>query len=143
MSYIASVDGFLWRGSRPDPSEFAGIKAKFPWVISLEGTAEDKKEAVELFPSKLVSNPISFWEIYFTGISQKELLYIIAQIKEAPTPVLVHCQHGQDRTGLVVAAYRVLVCGWTKVAAMKEAVHLGYRNYLNHGLNETWEAFEP
>jgi uncharacterized protein (TIGR01244 family) len=35
-------------------------------------------------------------------------------------PVLVHCQHGADRTGLMCAIYRVAVQGWTKDEALKE-----------------------
>jgi protein tyrosine/serine phosphatase len=35
-------------------------------------------------------------------------------------PVLLHCQHGADRTGLVMALYRVLYEGWTKEAGLAE-----------------------
>jgi protein tyrosine phosphatase (PTP) superfamily phosphohydrolase (DUF442 family) len=35
------------------------------------------------------------------------------------TPVLVHCQHGSDRTGTMVALYRIAVQGWTKEAAIR------------------------
>jgi protein tyrosine phosphatase (PTP) superfamily phosphohydrolase (DUF442 family) len=44
-------------------------------------------------------------------------------------PVLVHCQEGRDRTGLVVAAYRVLYQGWTREEAVAEM-----RAYGNHPL---------
>jgi protein tyrosine phosphatase (PTP) superfamily phosphohydrolase (DUF442 family) len=36
------------------------------------------------------------------------------------TPVFVHCYHGADRTGLVCAVYRIVVCGWTKDEAIRE-----------------------
>ncbi len=35
-------------------------------------------------------------------------------------PMFVHCQHGADRTGTMVAAYRVVVQGWTKESAVRE-----------------------
>jgi protein tyrosine/serine phosphatase len=38
----------------------------------------------------------------------------------ARTPVLLHCQHGADRTGALSAAYRIVVQGWTKEAAVQE-----------------------
>lgn len=41
-------------------------------------------------------------------------------------PVLVHCWRGQHRTGLVVACYRVRVCGWTADAALREAREFGF-----------------
>lgn len=41
-------------------------------------------------------------------------------------PVLVHCQHGADRTGTMVALYRVAVQGWLKENAIKEMSEGGY-----------------
>ena len=41
-------------------------------------------------------------------------------------PVLVHCAHGEERTGAVIAAYRVVAQGWDPAAAEKEAVDLGF-----------------
>lgn len=42
------------------------------------------------------------------------------------TPVLVHCQHGADRTGTMCAVYRVAVQGWTKEEAIREMTGGGY-----------------
>jgi len=41
-------------------------------------------------------------------------------------PVLLHCQHGADRTGLVSAMYRMVVQGWSKAQAVDEMLHGGY-----------------
>jgi len=138
----SQVDDKLWRGQRPQESEFADIKKFFKTVISLEGIKEDLKEADELSPVCLISKPITFEEIYFTGISQLYLSNILEAIRGEETPVLVHCEHGEDRTGLVVACYRVQVCEWTKEVAFAEALKYGYRNWLNFGLNKTWKDFQ-
>jgi protein tyrosine/serine phosphatase len=42
------------------------------------------------------------------------------------TPAFVHCQRGADRTGFMVAIYRVAVCGWSKESAIDEMTHGGY-----------------
>jgi protein tyrosine/serine phosphatase len=39
---------------------------------------------------------------------------------------LVHCQHGKDRTGGIVAVWRILYQGWTKEAAIREMKEGGY-----------------
>jgi protein tyrosine/serine phosphatase len=52
---------------------------------------------------------------------------------------LVHCTHGQDRTGLVIGTYRALMLKWTKDEAYKEMLLRGFHPEL-HGLHETWEG---
>jgi protein tyrosine/serine phosphatase len=53
-------------------------------------------------------------------------------------PWLVHCTQGVDRTGLVVACYRVLR-GWKADDALSEWVHLGSHGY--RGLLDAWQRF--
>jgi len=45
---------------------------------------------------------------------------------EATGPVVLHCQHGADRTGLIAAMYRIVYQGWTRDAALDELLHGGY-----------------
>lgn len=51
----------------------------------------------------------------------------------ARQPVLVHCQHGADRTGTMCAIYRIVVQGWTKEEAVREMREGGY------GFHEIWK----
>lgn len=55
----------------------------------------------------------------------------------ARTPVLVHCQHGADRTGTMSAMYRVAVQGWTKEEALREMTEGGY------GFHSIWKNLPP
>ena len=41
-------------------------------------------------------------------------------------PVFVHCQRGADRTGMMCAMYRIVVCGWTKPEAIDEMKNGGF-----------------
>lgn len=47
------------------------------------------------------------------------------RIATTPTlqPVLVHCLHGSDRTGTMVAIYRIAYQGWTKAQATDEMIN--------------------
>lgn len=56
--------------------------------------------------------------------------------------VLVHCTHGQDRTGLVIGQFRVLSDSWTKEQAYHEMVAYGFHPLLR-GLHDYWEGWSP
>lgn len=45
-------------------------------------------------------------------------------------PVYVHCQHGRDRTGLVIGLYRTNFEGWNRNHAWAEMIDRGYRPVL-------------
>jgi len=53
-------------------------------------------------------------------------------------PVLVHCMHGADRTGLFVAAYRVVVEGWSKEDAIGEMTGPSFGFHSILGNLVTW-----
>jgi len=55
---------------------------------------------------------------------------------------LVHCTHGQDRTGYLIGRYRVNSDGWSKNDAYTEMLKYGFHPEL-HGLHEAWEEFTP
>lgn len=59
-------------------------------------------------------------------VSADELRRAVASISNGEGQVLVHCWHGSDRTGAVVAAYRILEQGWSKEDAIREFLHGGY-----------------
>jgi len=48
-------------------------------------------------------------------------------------PLLVHCKHGSDRTGMMIAIYRIAVQGWEKEAAVDEMTNGGY------GFHALWQ----
>lgn len=55
---------------------------------------------------------------------------------------LVHCTHGQDRTGFVVGNYRVQHDGWSKTRAFDEMLAHEFHAALR-GLHDAWEAIRP
>ncbi len=51
---------------------------------------------------------------------------IVEMVMAAEKPVLVHCLYGKDRTGLVIAAFRMLKHGWSLEQAYDEMVGYGH-----------------
>jgi protein tyrosine/serine phosphatase len=133
----------VWRGPRPKQVDYPTIARQFKTIISLEGTYEDAIEEAAMPDVHFIEWPISVWEIEFKGISQGEVEKTLDLIQAAEKPLLVHCEYGEDRTGLVIAAFRVRFCSWSKESAWSETKDFGYRGWpFNHGLNKTWKGFQ-
>ncbi|OIQ67634.1 hypothetical protein GALL_507870 [mine drainage metagenome] len=44
--------------------------------------------------------------------------------------MLIHCTHGADRTGTVIALWRIIYQGWSREAALAEMTQGGFGFYL-------------
>ncbi|MDR2215719.1 MAG: dual specificity protein phosphatase family protein [Nevskiaceae bacterium] len=76
------------------------------------------------FPDvKLVRIPMDTW-----SIRDDQIVAALRAIESARKdgPVLIHCQHGADRTGVVSAMYRIIEQGWTPEQALSELRDGGY-----------------
>jgi len=60
----------------------------------------------------------------------------------ASQPVFVHCQHGADRTGMMVASYRVVEQGWTTEQATEELPRFGFHEVWD-GIREFLAKLDP
>ncbi len=70
---------------------------------------------------KLVRVKINTW-----NMDEEDIFDGLREILNARGPFLVHCQHGADRTGTLMAAYRMVVQGWPPKAAIEELAEGGY-----------------
>lgn len=60
----------------------------------------------------------------------KVFAQFIQIIRENPgKKIFVHCRLGDDRTGMMIAAYRMAVDGWTAKEAMQEMDAFGYKTF--------------
>ena len=60
------------------------------------------------------------------ALTEADLAAALVLLRDAPKPVLGHCWHGSDRTGAVIATWRLVFQGWTKEQAVDELVNGGY-----------------
>lgn len=59
-------------------------------------------------------------------LRERHIVAALRAIREAPKPVLFHCQQGADRAGAVAAMYRIVFQGWSKEEALEEMRRGGY-----------------
>lgn len=85
--------------------------------------------------------PCSLWQAFFGAPDSPFALRAAMELcDEANWPVLVHCLHGQDRTGLIVAMFRVLKQGWPIEQARGEMLAMGFHVELID-LDRVWHQF--
>jgi tyrosine-protein phosphatase SIW14 len=77
------------------------------------------------------------------GRPRAERVAEVLAVVNAPEnqPVFVHCQRGSDRTGTIVAAYRVAHDGWTAAEATREARRHGLR-FWQRGMRDFVHDYE-
>ena len=59
-------------------------------------------------------------------IREKEIIKALKIIRDSPKPIIVHCKHGSDRTGIIIAMYRIIYQDWPKEKAIIEMKEGGY-----------------
>lgn len=124
---VVGVDNFhkvnekLYRGAQPSAEGWASLKKLgVHTVVDLRRPTEhsiaDEKKAVEAAGMQYVNFAMNGWDTP-TAEQMAKLLPML----EAEGPVFVHCKQGRDRTGSVIAAYRIARERWTNDKAMTEA----------------------
>lgn len=127
LENLYRVSDELYRSEQPDKKEFVelstlGIKSS----LNLR-TTETDDELIGKCAIKPFLVPMDAG-----GFTNKEIIAALKVIKTAPKPILVHCRHGSDRTGVVVAMYRIVFQGWTKEDALNELLNGGYGFHTNY-----------
>ena len=117
--YRVSAD--LYRSEQPAQSDLPALKdLGIRSVVSLYQFLPDSRAfeqaGFRLFQHRMAAG----------SLTEEDLRRALASIRDAPKPVLVHCWRGSDRTGAVVAAYRIAFQGWTREQAIDELVNGGY-----------------
>lgn len=122
---MIKVSQGIYRGPHPNVAVLhnAGIKT----VLTLENdisvvadeVIECKKNDIDIY-----HQPMSD----FFRPSKPQLIRVIQFLSDPDLyPIYVHCRLGVDRTGMAIAAYRILIQDWTVDEAYAEAKKLGHR----------------
>jgi tyrosine-protein phosphatase SIW14 len=120
------VNDHLYRGAQPSNPGFGelaklGIKTIFDLRESGQRSASEKK-TVEAAGMRYLSFPLDGF-----GAPPADVIAKLLALFEDSTagPVFVHCRRGADRTGTVVAVYRIVHDHWENAQALEEAKTFG------------------
>jgi protein tyrosine/serine phosphatase len=143
------LPGELYRSAQPTPSELAryihhyGIKT----VINLRGPSDRQWYRDEVATtSELAVQHVDFRMSATRQLSLDESEKLIAILKDAAKPVLIHCRAGADRTGLASVIYLQQVAGVNEETAEWQLSPLyGHVNlpFLRaYAMDRTWFGLE-
>jgi len=122
LSNFAKVSDILYRGAQPTKDGFPELKKLgIKTIINLRAKHSDE-ESLKGLGLNYFSIPINTWSL--TNKDAARFLDIV--LEKANQPVFVHCQHGSDRTGTMVAVYRVYAQKWKAEDAIKELPVFGF-----------------
>lgn len=113
---LHKVDNALYRSAQPTAQGMQGLRALgIKTVVDLRSWHSDLGDIGE--------TGLGYVNIPMTALHPTEgdaVAFLKVATDPDRTPVLVHCAYGADRTGVMVAVYRVAVQGWSKADAVQE-----------------------
>jgi tyrosine-protein phosphatase SIW14 len=129
---LRTVENGIYRSGRPTKVGIAKLRQemKIQTIINLEDTSyavENERTWANSLGIKFLSFPMNS----MTKPNDEDVKAILAAINDPDLqPVLVHCHHGEDRTGLIIGLHRVFTNGWASEAAYQEMMDLGFHPIL-------------
>lgn len=120
------VNSNLYRGAQPPVEGLKILSDKgIKTIINLRGasaaTRAEEQQAKAL--------GLKYFNLQFPPLSKPDFSQVdqaLAIINDpANQPVFVHCKHGEDRTGTVIACYRMTHDQWNAEQAITEAKKFG------------------
>ncbi|MBL7114959.1 MAG: dual specificity protein phosphatase family protein [Kiritimatiellae bacterium] len=123
------VSDSLYRSAQPTAQGMQNLKKKgIETIVNLRSFHSDRDE--------IGNTGLGYEHIYVKAWhpERKEIVRFLQLVtNEKKTPVLVHCQHGADRTGTMCAVYRIAIQRWTKKEAIREMREGGFN------FHEVWK----
>ena len=139
LDNLFQVSPELYRSEQPGAGDVADLKALgIRSILNLRETHHDT--AV-----KGLSGFRVFQVAMDAGeVTRAQLLQALRATRDAPKPVLIHCWHGSDRTGVTVAAYRIVFQQWSNEQAIDELKNggFGYHGKLYKNLVSLLESID-
>jgi prepilin-type processing-associated H-X9-DG protein len=124
----------LWRGERPNKADATWlVEHRVGTIVNLQEIQNDHAAFDAAAASPDLTRSIDYFQLPdFEPLHMINWSFLdghvarfLAIVSEAPRPVYVHCLDGIDRTGVLIAAYRVLIEGSSREEAIAEMARFG------------------
>jgi len=132
----------LYRGAQPVPAGYEQLRQLgIAIVVDLHNQgAERQRErlAVESRGMRYVNLPASATQ----GPTGAQIAQFLQLLRDNPgRKIFVHCKHGADRTGVMIAAFRMAWEDWTPAQAMAEMHAFHFHSFWLSAMRHTVRTF--
>jgi protein tyrosine/serine phosphatase len=145
------LEGELYRSAQvtgPELEEYTS-KVGLKSVLNLRGPSPgaDWYEAEITDSARLGLVHVDFALSARRQVTNAEAVELIALMRSLPKPLLIHCKHGSDRTGLLAALYLAAIAGQDEETSEDQlSLYFGHFSvpYLSaaYAMDESWERLE-
>lgn len=145
------IAGELYRSAQPTAAQIEdyvqdyGIRT----IINLRGASKDASWYADEISTaqRLGINHIDFRMVASKGLTAEQADQLVALLRDAPKPILIHCQGGADRTGLASVIYSQQIAGIPVDKAERQLSlffgHIGLPHISRaYAMDRTWEMLE-
>jgi len=127
---LGQVSATLFRGGQPRKEGYPKLKEMgVEIVVNLRDDKEEiaeERRIVEQNGMRFVSIPWNAWR----DPDDRQVAEFLELLRANPErKIFVHCKAGKERTGVMIAAYRIAVQGWTAPQALDEMEYFGIRGF--------------
>ena len=138
------VNDHVLRGGQPTDEGFKslaqrGVKTVIDLRRADEHSIPHEKQIVEANGMRFVSVPMKG----LSAPTQEQVSQVLSVLEDADSwPVFVHCRRGADRTGTILACYRMSHDHWENRKALDEAKKYGI-SIFERAMRSYIESFRP
>ena len=136
------ISDVLFRGAQPSAQGLAELKKLgITTIVNLRGNsgpvASERRE-VESLGMRFIDIPVLGW----SAPTNAQVAQFLKLFRDDPQQkVFVHCYYGEDRSGVMVAAYRIAQQNWTADQAVAEMYSFGFHYHLYPGMKSYVREF--
>ena len=133
-------EGVLYRGAQPDARGWRRLRDHFHIRTVMDLREDEPNEPWAVEERRFcAANGITYVKlpVGHDRLTDEQLRTVVETVSDpARRAVLIHCELGRSRTGVVVAAWRIVVEGWSCQVALAEwqrynrSMNPGYVAYL-------------
>ena len=139
LQNFGEVTPTLYRGAQPSPQGFEQLRQMGISIVidTRAGSRKNERNMVTKLGMKYVQIP---WHCPYP--SNSLMVKFLTVIRDNPDRrVFVHCKTGDDRTGLMIAVWRMAEQGWTANQAREEMDAYGF-TFSHHFICPGLAAYE-